>query len=180
MDIVVKDKSISDTPDIDHPTTIDPYKSYVIDGVLSHTIKNYNEFVLSNRKMWRIPENELKVYIIETKIIPHLCKLCGQIPKWNNKPLDLVLDRINNEILDNNIGNLRFLCPNCYCQIKKKSSIFEKNNASKMIRCLKCGKRIKYKTFSVNKHTNIEHYCKLCLEQEKIEAKLNSRKVYPK
>lgn len=148
---------------------------FLLDGVLETKILNYNEYVLSKRKMWRIPENELKMYIIKNKLLEHQCKICSQTPKWRNKPLELVLDRINNEILDNDIDNLRFLCPNCYSQVKKKSSIFEKNISAKMIKCEKCNKRIKYKTFSVNKQTGLSVLCKLCLEQEKIEAKINKK-----
>ena len=154
--------------------------NYKIDGVLEEKVENYNEFVLSKRKMWRIPEKDLKVFIIKNSIIPHKCKLCKQEPIWKGKPLELVLDRFNNEILDNDIDNIRFLCPNCFSQVKKKSTIFEKNVSSKMVRCLKCQKRIKYKTFSVNKQTNIEHYCKLCLEQEKIEKQFRNKISYPK
>jgi len=148
---------------------------FLIDGVLEEKIKGYNEFVLSKRKAWRIPEKELKVYIIKNKILEHKCKICHQEPVWRNKPMDLVLDRINNEILDNDIENLRFICPNCYSQVKKKTTIFEKNISSKMVKCEKCKKRIKYKTFSVNKQTSVSVLCKLCLDQEKIEAKINKK-----
>ena len=130
--------------------------------------------------MWRIPENDLKMYIIKNKLLTHECKVCKLKPEWREKPLELVLDRINNEVLDNDLDNLRFLCPNCYSQVKKKSSIFEKNISAKMVKCQKCGKRIKYKTFSVNKQTAVEHFCKPCLEQERIEMRLNSRKQFPK
>ena len=39
--------------------------SYKLDGVIGERIDNYNDFVLSKRKMWRIPENDLKMYIIK-------------------------------------------------------------------------------------------------------------------
>jgi len=159
---------------------INSNKNYTLDGVIGERINNYNEFVLSKRKMWRIPENDLKMYIIKNKLLTHECKVCKLKPEWREKPLELVLDRINNEVLDNDLDNLRFLCPNCYSQVKKKSSIFEKNISAKMVKCQKCGKRIKYKTFSVNKQTAVEHFCKPCLEQERIEMRLNSRKQFPK
>lgn len=158
----------------------DSTENYTLDGVIGERINNYNDFVLSKRKMWRIPENDLKMYIIKNKLLTHECKVCKLKPEWREKPLDLVLDRINNEVLDNDLDNLRFLCPNCYSQVKKKSSIFEKNISAKMVKCQKCGKRIRYKTFSVNKQTSVEHFCKPCLEQERIEMRLNSRKQFPK
>ena len=154
--------------------------SYTIDGVIEEKIQNYNDFVLSKRKMWRIPEKELKVYLIKNKLLPHECKICKLKPEWRGKPLELVLDRINNEVLDNELENLRFVCPNCLAQAKKKSTIFEKQVGSKMVKCEKCQKRIKYKTFSVNKSTAIEQLCSNCLKQERIEMMLSKRKVYPK
>ncbi len=159
---------------------IDSNENYTLDGVIGERINNYNNFVLSKRKMWRIPENDLKMYLIKNKLLTHECKVCKLKPEWREKPLELVLDRINNEVLDNDLDNLRFLCPNCYSQVKKKSSIFEKNISAKMVKCQKCGKRIRYKTFSVNKQTAVEHFCKTCLEQERIEMRLNSRKQFPK
>ena len=153
---------------------------YELDGVIGEKIQNYNDFVLSKRKMWRIPEKELKMYIIKNKLLPHECKMCKMPAEWRGKPLELVLDRINNEVLDNELENLRFLCPNCVSQMKNKSTLFEKNISAKMVKCQKCQKRIRYKTFSVNKQTSVEQFCKQCLEQERIEMKLNSRKHYPK
>ena len=151
-----------------------------IDGVLEEKVANYNEFVLSKRKAWRIPEKELKVYLIKNNLIPHKCKICKISPEWRGKPLELVLDRINNEILDNQLDNLRFLCPNCISQIKNKSSIFEKQVSSKMVKCQKCQKRIKYKTFSINKSTSVEQLCTNCLKQERLEMYHSNKKIYPK
>ncbi len=153
---------------------------YKIDGVIEERIQNYNEFVLSKRKMWRIPEKDLKVYIIKNELLSHECKICRMKPVWKGKPLELVLDRINNEVLDNELDNLRFICPNCLAQAKKKSTIFEKQVGSKMVKCQKCQKRIKYKTFSLNKSTNIEQLCSNCLKQERIEMMISNRKNFPK
>ena len=153
---------------------------YTIDGVIEEKVQNYNEFVLSKRKAWRIPEKELKVYLIKNELLPHECKICKLKPEWREKPLELVLDRINNEVLDNELENLRFVCPNCLAQAKKKSTIFEKQVGSKMVKCQKCQKRIKYKTFSVNKSTAVEQLCSNCLKQERIEMMLSKRQVFPK
>jgi len=156
------------------------YSEFVLDGVISEKVDNYNDFVLSKRKAWRIPENELKVYIIKNSLIPHKCKLCNMKPEWIGKPLELILDRINNQVLDNELENLRFLCPNCMAQTKKNSTIFEKSMGSKMVKCQKCQKRIKYKTFSVNKSTNIEQLCTQCLKQERLEMFFINKKEFPK
>ena len=146
-----------------------------ISGILSEKITNYNSFVLGKSKKWRIPDNELKVYIIENNLIPHECKICKTKPFWRKKPLELVLDRINNEANDNSLENLRFLCPNCYSQVKKKYSIFERNIKSKMIRCNKCQKRIKYKTFMLGDKRFVESMCKSCLEQDRLESTIKRK-----
>ena len=170
----------SNTSDISNTASTSDISNFILDGVIQEKTNNYNSFVLSKKKMWRIPDKELKVYIIENKILSHSCKICNHKPIWRNKPLELVLDRINNDILDNNLDNLRFLCPNCYSQVKKKNTIFEKNIKDKQIKCEKCGKRIKYKTFSVNKKTNVEKFCKPCLQQERLELLSKTRCKYPR
>lgn len=57
------------------------------------------------------------------------CAICGQGPEWNGKPLTLTLDHINGKNNDNELSNLRWVCPNCdrqldtfgYKNISKKS-----------------------------------------------------------
>lgn len=44
------------------------------------------------------------------------CSECGIGPKWNGVSLVLQCDHINGDNSDQNIENLRFLCPNCHSQ----------------------------------------------------------------
>jgi hypothetical protein len=48
--------------------------------------------------------------------IPEVCSECGQLPKWNNKPLRLQIDHRDGNNIDNRPHNVRFLCPNCHTQ----------------------------------------------------------------
>ena len=53
-------------------------------------------------------------------------KLCNKEPVWNKKQCKIFYGaEKNNNILDNAVDNLRFLCPNCCSQIKKKKTIFK-------------------------------------------------------
>ena len=57
----------------------------------------------------------LRRYILEHKLIPYKCAICGTI-EWQGKTLSLELDHINGINDDNRLENLRFLCPNCHSQ----------------------------------------------------------------
>ena len=43
------------------------------------------------------------------------CSECG-ITEWNNKPIILEVDHIDGHHYNNDISNLRLLCPNCHSQ----------------------------------------------------------------
>lgn len=44
------------------------------------------------------------------------CDNCSILPKWNGKPLVLQLDHIDGDSTNNQLINLRLLCPNCHSQ----------------------------------------------------------------
>lgn len=48
--------------------------------------------------------------------VPSECVACGIGPEWNGRPLTLELDRIDGDRLNNELLNLRLLCPNCHAQ----------------------------------------------------------------
>ena len=91
--------------------------------------------------------------------------------QWNKKPLDFLLDRRNNDILDNNLENLRFLCPNCFSQIKKNKTI-RSSIRSEGLFCSICNKRMKYKTNTHKTAKCFEEVCKTCRTQEKLKNML--------
>ena len=90
--------------------------NYEINFIFKERIKKLDKFILS-KKGKSISDDLLSVYIIEKELLKNQCKKCNQEAIWQQKPLQLILDRVNNIITDNRLVNLRFLCPNCFSQL---------------------------------------------------------------
>lgn len=64
-----------------------------------HPIKSYN---LKNR-------------LVKEGLLNYLCSICN-IKEWNGKKIVLQLDHIDGDRHNNQLSNLRLLCPNCHSQ----------------------------------------------------------------
>ena len=60
--------------------------------------------------------NYLRDYIIQNNLLPYACSECG-ISSWQNKPISLILNKKDKYSSDQNLYNLKFLCPNCNSQL---------------------------------------------------------------
>lgn len=61
----------------------------------------------------KINNKELKNRLYKSNIKKEKCELCGQDENWNGNKLTLILDHIDGDNKNNEISNLRIICPNC-------------------------------------------------------------------
>lgn len=87
----------------------------------------------------------LKLRLLKEKVLENKCIECG-ISQWRGEELSLHLDHIDGDNTNNELSNLRLLCPNChsltptYCGKNKKSHL----NKSTYY-CTICGKQLSQK-----------------------------------
>lgn len=65
-----------------------------------------------------IHQKTLREYILHYKLIESKCSKCNLGEVWNGEKLTLQLDHIDGRNKNNQISNLRWLCPNCHSQTK--------------------------------------------------------------
>lgn len=71
------------------------------------------EDYLSNRIF--IQSHRLKLRLIKDELKRHKCEVC-KLSTWQNKPIPIELDHIDGDHKNNELSNLRILCPNCHAQ----------------------------------------------------------------
>lgn len=115
--------------------------SHITLGIGSNKGKTFNrtkiplENILIEKSCFS--RKNLKNRLIKENILVNACSICKLPPKWEDKPLVLVLDHINGVSDDNRLENLRLLCPNCHSQ----TSTFAGRNLKSKINytCPTCG-----------------------------------------
>lgn len=55
----------------------------------------------------------LKQYLLDQRVLDAVCAECGGTT-WQGQPIPLELDHRNGDHRDNQLANLRLLCPNCH------------------------------------------------------------------
>jgi Zn finger protein HypA/HybF involved in hydrogenase expression len=72
--------------------------------------------------------HKLKLKLFRDGLKEKKCECCG-IERWNNLPAPLELDHIDGDHYNNELSNLRILCPNCHAQTDTNAG---KNNSKKV------------------------------------------------
>lgn len=100
---------------------------------LSKTCIKYTAENVFQRRDNCIGSDTLKKFILQANLFPYLCSECGIGDTYNNKPITLQLDHNDGDRLNNEIENLRFLCPNCHTQTHTYGSKNRKNKAPRKL-----------------------------------------------
>jgi Zn finger protein HypA/HybF involved in hydrogenase expression len=97
-------------------------------------------FKLNNKKI--MSNTHIKNILIKENIKKDSCECCGLKNEWNGKLINLQLDHIDGNSLNNNIYNLRIICPNCHSQTNTFSG---RNRGNSLNKRKKIEKQIKEK-----------------------------------
>ena len=62
----------------------------------------------------KVTRKVIRGYILRNHLIEYQCAFCGNEGEWIGKPIALELDHIDDDNTNNELDNLRFLCPNCH------------------------------------------------------------------
>lgn len=61
-----------------------------------------------------VTQKVLRGYVKRHNLIPYKCQNCGCDGHWQNGIIALEIDHIDGDNTNNEMSNLRYLCPNCH------------------------------------------------------------------
>jgi len=71
------------------------------------------EELLTKGTHWQ--SNKLRLRLIQDGVKEKRCEICG-LTHWQGEPAPLELDHIDGDNTNNELSNLRIVCPNCHAQ----------------------------------------------------------------
>ena len=79
------------------------------------------EEILTNKSTYK-STSHLKDRLVKEGVLKYQCSICGNQGNWMGKELTLQLDHIDGNKTNNELSNLRLLCPNCHTQTETYGS----------------------------------------------------------
>jgi len=79
-----------------------------------------------------VSAHKLRLKLLKDKIKDYRCEICS-ITEWNGKPAPLELDHIDGNHYNNDIKNLRIICPNCHAQTETHAGKSKKKKIDKNV-----------------------------------------------
>lgn len=96
------------------------------------TPEEFKRNYLSKKSLKKTCNNNIKKWLFSLGFKKKYCEKCNIGDIWNGEELILQLDHIDGDNTNNEISNLRILCPNCYTQTHnyagRKNKNYEINN----------------------------------------------------
>lgn len=131
-----------------------------------------------------IQSHKLKIKLIKEKIFEHECSRC-KLTEWQDVQIPLELDHIDGDHHNNELKNLRLLCPNCHAltdtyRAKNKRTVRNKKEIEKIISDIPEHEEVsnaepKVKKPRVRKVHNIKK-CKMCSDEFSHDVKTDTGK----
>lgn len=84
-------------------------------GISKKNIRKIPLVDILNGKHFNYKTSRLHERLIKEGYKKEECEIC-KIKKWNNKKLSFELDHVDGNNSNNNLNNLRIICPNCHSQ----------------------------------------------------------------
>ena len=78
----------------------------------TYPTKSLDELLVKGTQ-WQ--SNKLRLRLLQDGIKSKVCEIC-QLDNWQGQPIPLELDHIDGDNTNNELENLRIVCPNCHAQ----------------------------------------------------------------